>query len=405
MVFEAGSVIVRLIADTTGFSKGTSKTVADIGVMVAAAGAATYATQQLIDKYGSMAQELGDLSITTGMSTQALQRLQYAAALSGDSFDTVAFGIQNLSLKMAEARDPSSEAYKAFMGLGVDPSGRTPEEVFQATASALSGMTDTTQRNQIAQQLYGKSWKEMLPFMEDYIKNKEKIQKSPTFSDADLARMDEMKEKWSEYGKAQEFGTGKGLLYLDAIQTKLQKINPLLSVAEGLVSGGSGVLDNLLLDKQHKGVSGGVDIGSPLAKTSVSAATIDQASEMVSAIDTISDAYKKLQSAIKDASEEQKSLMEINKNYSRSLSTTNYRDVGKISSLIQQHQWDVEDQQTRIGSAKQSVAEAGGGLASAMSGAIGGPKITITGPIYLNGDKSFEDFTKKQERLSMGYQT
>jgi hypothetical protein len=65
-------------------------------------------------------------------------------------------------------------------------------------------------------------------------------------------------------------------------------------------------------------------------------------------------------------------LADIDKSFSRNISTTSYRDVGKISTLIQQHQWDVEDQQTKISTAAKAAG------------------ITITGPIYLNGDKSFE---------------
>ena len=43
-----------------------------------------------VQQYGQMANELRDLSYTTGISTDKLQKLQYAAILSGTNFYTAA---------------------------------------------------------------------------------------------------------------------------------------------------------------------------------------------------------------------------------------------------------------------------------------------------------------------------
>jgi hypothetical protein len=184
---------VKIGADTTGLEAGLAKTKLDltkwrdetnastkdmaswgaaIGATVApmlAVGAAAYG---LIEKYGGMAQQLKDLSITTGLTTQKLQELQWAAVLSGTSFDRAAFAITNLNFKMQEATDKSSAAYDAFYKLGVNPEGKTPDQVFEATALALSHIEDPTKRATLANELYGRTWREILPFIESYQKQK-----------------------------------------------------------------------------------------------------------------------------------------------------------------------------------------------------------------------------------------
>jgi hypothetical protein len=198
---------IKISADTQGFTDGMSKVKADlttwrdqtnentkdmakwgmaIGATAAPIIAAAAAAYQATEKYGAMAQQLKDLSYQTGIGTTKLQQLQYAATLSGTSFDKIAFSVGNLNLKIEEAADHTSAAYKAFYELGVNPEGKTPDQVFDETAVALTNLTDTSKRAQLVNDLYGKSWRELLPFMQDYIDKRDEISKHPTISPDDL---------------------------------------------------------------------------------------------------------------------------------------------------------------------------------------------------------------------------
>jgi hypothetical protein len=185
-----------------------------------AAAAAGYA---IIEQYGGMANSLKDLSYQTGISTDQIQRLQYAATLSGTNFNQVAFAVNQLTLTMAEAKDPASAAYKAFMGLGINPNGKTPEQVFDATAKALVGMKNETERNQIAMAIYGRSWKELLPFMETYIEKAKEIREHPLLTEKEIQDLSDAKAQIDGLASAAITYAGKGIASVKAALDELKK--------------------------------------------------------------------------------------------------------------------------------------------------------------------------------------
>jgi len=234
---DAGSIWIKLGLDTTELQNGVAKaksemsgvgssskiTAADLtllaGGVTAVAGAAYLASE----KYGGMAQQLKDLSYTTGFTTQEIQQLQYAAALAGMDTGQLSQSITKLTLSMETAKDPASDAFKAFMGLGIDPEGRTPKEVFDLTAEALVNMKDDTQRNSIAMAIYGKSWKELLPYMDTYIANKDEISKSPVFTDEELAALDEGKQRWDRLNYSFTIYSGKVIAFFSELAAWVDK--------------------------------------------------------------------------------------------------------------------------------------------------------------------------------------
>jgi hypothetical protein len=120
---------------------------------------------QSVQKFGQIANELRDLSYTTGVTTDQLQRMQYAAILSGTSFYTVTTSLQKLTLSMDEAKKAGSAAADAFARLSVDPTGKPVEQVFNETALALFQMKRETVR------LLMDNPKFMEAFKESYMKH------------------------------------------------------------------------------------------------------------------------------------------------------------------------------------------------------------------------------------------
>lgn len=162
-------------------------------------------------RYGAQADALNDLSYQTGIGTEKLQQMQYAAVLSQSNFANITLGLNTLTQSMANYADKSSAAYKAFMGLGIDPRGRSPGEVFDETAQALVGMEDLTKRNQIAMDLYGRAWKEMLPYMQVYIDKSKEIKEHPWMTDKELRELEESKIELDKIASGISILTGKVL--------------------------------------------------------------------------------------------------------------------------------------------------------------------------------------------------
>ena len=135
------------------------------------------------------ADDLATTAIVYGMDTQTLQRMQFAAQLVDTDVETIIKSRQKLEQAMKSAR-PSlgteefekgktsvNEYEKAFAQLGVEimryGQYRDWEDVFWETGDKLMHMADGLDdvakanaeviRDTTAQQLFGKSWRELLP--------------------------------------------------------------------------------------------------------------------------------------------------------------------------------------------------------------------------------------------------
>jgi uncharacterized phage infection (PIP) family protein YhgE len=116
------------------------------------------------------ADELNTLSDKTGLSTDELQKLQYAAGTVDVSVETVAGAMGKMSKQMASAADGSKSAQAAFEKLGVsvqndDGTFRDRNQVFKESIKALGKITDETERDAAAMAIFGKSATELNPLI------------------------------------------------------------------------------------------------------------------------------------------------------------------------------------------------------------------------------------------------
>ena len=117
------------------------------------------------------ADELQTMSVKTGISTDELQKLKYAAGTVDVSVDTVAGAMGKLTKNMSSAASGSGAAADAFAKLGVavkndDGSFRDRNEVFKESIAALGQIADETERDATAMALFGKSATELNPLIE-----------------------------------------------------------------------------------------------------------------------------------------------------------------------------------------------------------------------------------------------
>lgn len=107
----------------------------------------------------------------TGLSTAELQKLQYASGLIDVSYDTLSGALSKNTKAMANARDGTESYALAYQTLGVsvtnaDGSLRDSQTVFYESIDALSRIENSTERDALAMELFGKSAQDLNPLID-----------------------------------------------------------------------------------------------------------------------------------------------------------------------------------------------------------------------------------------------
>ena len=147
---------------------------AAMGVAFAAIGtAAVAAGKALIDMTVEAAAYADDMltqSSITGMSVERLQAYSYAADLVDVSLDTLTGSMAKNVKSMSNAAQGSAKYADAYAKLGVsvtDANGnlRDSEDVYWEVIDALGGVSNETERDALAMQLFGKSAQDLNPLI------------------------------------------------------------------------------------------------------------------------------------------------------------------------------------------------------------------------------------------------
>lgn len=136
---------------------------------VAIAGAAV-GWAKAVSEVSSYGDAVGKMAKRTGFSTDAIQRLQFAAELSGASLGGVEKSIAKMSTSINEARKGTATYTHAFGQMKMsaeDFKNLSPEESFKKIMVGLSGLDDAGTRSAVAIQLLGKGGRQLLPMLED----------------------------------------------------------------------------------------------------------------------------------------------------------------------------------------------------------------------------------------------
>lgn len=187
-----GQITVDLLAKTGSFETDmarASKTAAKrakeiddavskagvaIGTSLAAAGtAAVYFGKQVIDGLDA----LNDVRDATGSTIENISALEDVALRTGTSFDTVQGALVkfNNTLKEADGKNGASLALKQI-GLDADKLKQIdPAEALRQTAAALATFADDGDKARLVQELFGKSVREVAPFLKDLAEKTELV--------------------------------------------------------------------------------------------------------------------------------------------------------------------------------------------------------------------------------------
>lgn len=177
----AGSIVISLLMNTGSFetdSKRAEKRLKQFkkeaeeagkaigaGVAVAATALAALTWQSI-----QMADQLDEMSMRLGISTETLSGWGYAAKLSGTDLESLAGAIPKLSKTLAAAADEGSKAGELFKALGIDVKDaegnlRDVEDVLPEIADRFKALKNDTTEAALAQELFGRSGANMLEFL------------------------------------------------------------------------------------------------------------------------------------------------------------------------------------------------------------------------------------------------
>ena len=113
---------------------------------------------------------LDNMSQRTGVSTDELSKLAYAAQMSDTSLEGIQAGFRKLSQSMLAAQEAGSEQAEIFKQIGVstvDAAGnlRDTNEVMEDLADVFKDMPDGAGKTALAMELLGKSGADLIPYL------------------------------------------------------------------------------------------------------------------------------------------------------------------------------------------------------------------------------------------------
>lgn len=127
--------------------------------------AITKTTANTYDSFSKLSDQLG-------VSTEWLSKMKHATAIGGVEWNVAQKAIQKFQVGLGEASYGIGTAKNSFLALGLEihnSSGelKTAEEIMPEVANAFKGMTNATEKAELAQKLFGQRGMSMLQIMGD----------------------------------------------------------------------------------------------------------------------------------------------------------------------------------------------------------------------------------------------
>lgn len=240
---------------------------AAVGNAILGIGAIATAFVKCSTDVAEFADDLLSLSAQTGIATDELQKMQYAADFVDVSVETMTGSMNKLTKTMSNARDGSKEASEAFKKLHIritDGKGalRDSNDVFYETIDRLGQIKNETERDALAMKIFGKSAQELNPLIKagsdrlkelgieaenlGVIMGEEDLEKAGQFNDA-LERMGKV---------ADGLKNSLGLALLPVLTSLFEAISKIpVEVLKTIVIIASAVASILLIVKAIKSVT------------------------------------------------------------------------------------------------------------------------------------------------------
>ena len=152
---DVNPAVEALASKFDGISAGMGNAILTIGATVTALGSFTLSTAEA-------AGEIDELAHKTGLTTDTIQELNYAAEYLEISAEDIGSSIAKMTKNMDTAKSGTGDAAEAFKSLGVrikDTKGNLldNETVFYRTIDALGNVRNETEKDALSMAIFGKS--------------------------------------------------------------------------------------------------------------------------------------------------------------------------------------------------------------------------------------------------------
>lgn len=153
-----------------GINAGAALAVTGLGLLVSAIVKVEKALISMTKESAAYADNILTLSVTTGQTTDQLQEFSYASELIDVSLDTLQGSLTKLTNNMQDTANGTGNAQAAFQQLGVsvtDADGhlRSANDVFYDAIDALGDVTNATERDALAMDIFGRSAQDLNPLI------------------------------------------------------------------------------------------------------------------------------------------------------------------------------------------------------------------------------------------------
>lgn len=244
----------------------SSKTVAAMGAAAAGIGAVTLAVKavgagiEAAQKLNEMtleqahwADDLLTESAQTGLDTTLLQQLDYASKFL--DFDGIDKSLVKLTASMDSARDGAEKQSAAFQALGVsvtdaDGNLRNNWETFKDVIDALGSVENATERDALANDLFGKSYSELKPLIDAGTDSLQElmdaaVENGYVLDESQVKKLGEVDDAYQEYQTQIEAVKKKLAVEFAPVSTHVMETFGDLAVKAGNMLVESGILEKL----------------------------------------------------------------------------------------------------------------------------------------------------------------
>jgi hypothetical protein len=155
--------------------------------------------------------EINDLSQRTGIGTDAIQELKFAAEQTGATLDTMTGAIEQMGNRLTEGKVGTVDAVRS-LGLSLDDlRNRKPEDAFTLIADAIREVPEPMRQTQLAMELLGKSGTEILPAIKSGMSDlrQEARDLGQVMSKDAVQGLDTLGDKWGSFIGAAKTGVGE----------------------------------------------------------------------------------------------------------------------------------------------------------------------------------------------------
>nr|DAF43477.1 MAG TPA: tail tape measure [Myoviridae sp. ctKFg29] len=154
-----------------GINAGAALAVTGLGLLAAAIVKVEKQLISMTKESAAYADNILTLSLTTGQTTDQLQEFSYASELIDVSLDTLQGSLTKLTNNMQDTANGTGNAQAAFQQLGVsvtdaaDGHLRSANDVFYDAIDALGDVTNATERDALAMDIFGRSAQDLNPLI------------------------------------------------------------------------------------------------------------------------------------------------------------------------------------------------------------------------------------------------